>query len=340
MNYSIIRTTEEMVNIAQEWNVLLIDCAIHVPFLRNEYLVAWWETLGGGEWKQGELCIVAARHADGKLAGIAPLFFTKNRSQIPALMLLGSIEISDYLDLIVKPADTSTFVSGLFEYLQTIPDHGWQILDLYNIMENSPVLPALKLACTRIGWKLKVEQLQPAPFIPLPDDWDTYLAGIDKKQRHEIRRKMRRAETNEPPARWYVVDDQNSLESEMEALLQMMAQDADKANFLTEAMRLQMHTMAQTAFKNGWLHLSFLEVGGVKAAGYLSFDYGGHLWVYNSGIHPDFASLSPGWVLLGYLIEWAIQHKRTGFDFMRGDELYKYRFGAVDRFVVRAVIQR
>ncbi len=340
MKFSIIRSTEEMKSMADEWNALLIDCAIHVPFLRNEYLVAWWDTLGGGEWKQGELCVIIARHPDGKLAGIAPLFFTKNLAQTPALMLLGSIEISDYLDIIVKPADMSDFVSGLFEYLQQMSTPEWQVLDFYNIIENSPILPALKLACARTGWKLNVERLQPAPYIPLPGDWETYLGSIDKKQRHEIRRKMRRAETNEPPARWYILTDPSGLEQEMETFMQMMAQDAGKATFLTEAMRLQMHTLAQTAFKHGWLHLSFLEVGGEKAAGYLSFDDGGHLWVYNSGIQPDFAALSPGWVLLGYLIEWAIQNGRHSFDFMRGDELYKYRFGAVDRFVVRAVVQR
>lgn len=340
MKFSIIQSTEELKNMAGEWNALLNDCAIHVPFLRNEYILNWWDTMGGGEWKQGELCIVTARNAHGGLAGIAPLFLTKNRSQIPSLMLLGSIEISDYLDIIVKPADTSDFISGLLEYLASIQQFEWKVLDLYNIMENSPILPALKLACTRMGWKLKVEQLQPAPYIPLPGDWETYLASIDKKQRHEIRRKIRRAETNNPPARWYIVTEQANLEMEMEAFLQMMAQDANKATFLSEAMRLQMHTMAQTAFSNGWLHLSFLEFGDEKAAGYLSFDFGGHLWIYNSGIQPDFAPLSPGWVLLGYLIEWAIGQGRIGFDFMRGDELYKYRFGAVDRFVVRALITR
>jgi CelD/BcsL family acetyltransferase involved in cellulose biosynthesis len=45
-------------------------------------------------------------------------------------------------------------------------------------------------------------------------------------------------------------------------------------------------------------------------------------------------------VLLGYLLEWANQQQRQAFDFMRGDEDYKYRFGATDRFVVRAQVRR
>jgi len=74
----------------------------------------------------------------------------------------------------------------------------------------------------------------------------------------------------------------------------------------------------------------------VKAAGYLSFDYAGHIWVYNSGLNFDFRELSAGWVLLGHLLKWANEQGRSSFDFMRGSEDYKYRFGGVDRFVVRA----
>jgi len=78
----------------------------------------------------------------------------------------------------------------------------------------------------------------------------------------------------------------------------------------------------------------------LKAAGYLNFDYGNHFWVYNSGLDYNFGYYSPGWVLLGYLLEWANVNKRQAFDFMRGDEDYKYRFGGVDRFVMRAQIRR
>ena len=50
--------------------------------------------------------------------------------------------------------------------------------------------------------------------------------------------------------------------------------------------------------------------------------------------------LSVGWVLLGYLLQWANENKRTEFDFMRGDEEYKYRFGGVDKFVIRTKVVR
>lgn len=101
-----------------------------------------------------------------------------------------------------------------------------------------------------------------------------------------------------------------------------------------------MRDLIRCAFEEGCLLMAFMEVGGEKAACYLVFDYLDRLWVYNSGFDRRFMEYSPGWVLLGYMLQWANDHQRTEFDFLRGDEDYKYRFGAIDRFVMRAVLSR
>ena len=119
-----------------------------------------------------------------------------------------------------------------------------------------------------------------------------------------------------------------------------MAQDDEKRRFLTEPMRQQMRATVQWMAQEGWLQLAFLEMGGRKIAAYLNFDYAGHIWVYNSGMDFNYRELSPGWVLLAYLLKWANENQRAAFDFMRGDEEYKYRFGAINRYVTRAIIHR
>jgi CelD/BcsL family acetyltransferase involved in cellulose biosynthesis len=341
MQLEVINTLNELQALAPEWNDLLACCgASHVPFLRNEYLCAWWSSLGGGEWEQGELHVVIARQENGQLAGIAPLFSTRNREAEPALMLLGSIEISDYLDFIVRPSLLADFAVALLELLERAPQTSYRVLDLYNLLEDSLTLRALEEAAGQRGWDYNQQKLSPCPYIPLPADWEAYLAGVDKKQRHEIRRKMRRAESSLDPVRWYFVEDGSQLDSEIGAFLALMAQDPKKERFLTPSMREAMRLIMQAAFQGGWLQLSFMEVGGVKVAGYLNFDYAGHIWVYNSGFSSQFSELSPGWVLLSYLLKWSNDNGRLAFDFMRGGEDYKYRFGAVDRYVVRATLRR
>ncbi len=338
MQFTLHRTFPALEPAASEWNALLAKSILDAPFLRYEYLSTWWETRGGGEWPpSAELALVTARRG-GTLTGIAPLFFAPNRQGEPSLLLLGSIEISDYLDLIVRPADLTEFVSGLFDFLPSLP-FGWKCLDWHNLFETSPSLPLLQSEATRRGWSVEVEQTYHAPFIPLPGDFETYLAGIDKKQRHEIRRKMRRAEETGRVG-WYIVTDEAALDAEIDAFLTLMAADPEKAAFLTDVMRSQMHRSVHAAFRAGWLQLAFLTVNGEKAAAYLNFDYGGRIWVYNSGLDRRFMEFSPGWVLLAYLLRWANENRRAEFDFMRGDEDYKYRFGGVDKRLVRLRIVR
>jgi CelD/BcsL family acetyltransferase involved in cellulose biosynthesis len=321
-----------------EWNELLAQNSVHVPFLRYEYLETWWQTRGGGEWPQdAQLAIITARE-DGRLVGIAPLFQAEWEG-IPTLLLIGSIEISDYLDLIGRNEDLPRFCAALLEFLAQEPAlAGCKRLDLYNVLETSPALSALRNAAQDLSWGYAQEPFRPALTIPLPGNWEAYLAGIDKKQRHEIRRKMRRAYESERPVRWYYVQEASTLESEIDAFLGLMSQDEEKARFLTLPMRENFRNTMRCAFEANCLHLSFLEIDGHKAAAYLSMDYLNQLWVYNSGIDGSFNEYSPGWVLLGELLRWANENKRSAFDFMRGDEDYKIRFGAQKRDVMRVTV--
>jgi len=339
MNYTLITTLKDFDTLAPAWNTLLSDSVTNSPFLRHEYLRTWWQTLGGGEWEDGQLAIVTATEHD-ELMGIAPLFLTKNNESEPALVLLGGIEISDYLDVIVRQRDLFGFISGLLDFLARLKQTSWCLLDWYNLLEDSPTLTALKTEAMKRGWSFTQERFRPALYIPLPGNFETYLSSLEKKQRHEIRRKMRRAVESNLNIRWYIVEDVNTLDNEIDDFLGIMAQEPEKEAFLTPLMRSQMRAAIHAAFQAGWLQLAFLEIEGEKACGYLNFDYANRIWVYNSGIDRRFIEFSPGWVLLGHLLQWANDHQHSEFDFMRGDEDYKYRFGAVDRFVVRVRVCR
>lgn len=336
MDFTLHTTFPE--DLQTEWNDLLAESVTHVPFLRHEYLSAWWRHLGGAEWTRADLAIVSARE-EGKLIGIAPLFHVE-QDGVGKLILLGAIEISDYLDLIVRPADLDRFLAELLPYLASPVFPKWDAFELDNVLESSPTLPALENTARALGWNYKSEKLSHCPYITLPGDFEVYLAGIDKKQRHEIRRKMRRVDERADICHWYFSEDPQTIGPDIDAFLTLMAMDNDKAKFLTPPMRILMKEVIQCAFDNGCLKLAFLEIEGKKAAAYLNFDYLDRVWVYNSGLDWTFNEYSPGWVLLGYLLKWANENHRTEFDFMRGGEDYKYRFGGVDRFVMKATLEK
>ncbi len=322
-----------------EWNALLAESTTHVPFLRFEYLSDWWASRGGGEWADDSQLALITAHEGDRLIGIAPLFIAEHEDK-KQLLLLGSIEISDYLDLIYRAEDLDRFCAGLLRFLRDsfTADGIVSGMDLYNIVEDSPTLKALESAAGELELEYHVHKLQHSPYIPLPTDWETYLMSLDKKQRHEIRRKMRRASEGQEQVEVYLTQDAGRLEDDMEDFLELMEQDEAKAEFLSPMMREQMNATMRCAFEENCLQLAFLVIGGQKAAAYLSFDFLDRIWVYNSGLDRRYSAYSPGWVLLAHLLQMAIENGKDEFDFMRGDEAYKYKFGAVDRHIMRASI--
>jgi predicted N-acyltransferase len=322
----------------EDWDALLAQSETDFPFLRYGYQKSWWDFKGGGEWPQDADLHLIAGYQKERLAAIAPLFSSTTTDE-NILRLVGSIEISDYLDLICPYHDKKEFLSLLLNFIHSEMNEIRQI-DLVNIPEKSTTIELLKVLSGDYGWAADIQPAYHTPVIPLAQNWETYLAGIDKKQRHEIRRKLRRADENAETVKWYISDNRETLSSEIDAFFTLMEMDADKKKFLTLQMKAQMSDIIRWAFEEGYLQLSFMQIDGKNASAYLCFDYGRHLLVYNSGFDFSFGEYSPGWVLLSYLIQHAINTGKSYFDFMRGDENYKYRFGAQDGVVVRALLER
>lgn len=317
-----------------DWDQLASSSISDTPFARREYMQLWWSSKGGGEWPDPELALISASDG-GQLIGIAPLFAAEHEGR-RALLLVGSIEISDYLDLVVRSVDARNFVDGMLDFIHGSAALGGMPLDWYNISESSPTLQALRDGARLDGWRYDEEIYRPTPHVPLGGDFEAFMAGLDKKQRHEIRRKLRRASEGESPASFEVLTNPGVLDSSIEEFLDLMAHDTEKARFLNPVMRAHMQRLMHWARNTGLLWLAFLRVDGKPAAAAFNFDYAGKLWGYNSAAHRDFLELSPGWVLLAHQLRWACEHGRTELDFMRGGETYKYRFGAIDRHVMRA----
>jgi CelD/BcsL family acetyltransferase involved in cellulose biosynthesis len=336
----IIRTDEDWANLAEPWNLLLSRSIMDVPFLRHEFLYAWWQHRGGGEWKSDELYILTRRSPDGELTGALPLFLSKNHAGKTALVLLGSIEIADNLDLLATPEDLEDFTDAALSHLTGEAAPSWEVIEFYNLLEDSPSLAALEKAAQKHGLAFSQERLQPSPYIPMPESFDAYLENLDGRYRREMVRKMRNALRYFIPVEVVGVEEEDDLSAEMEDFFTMMREEPEKDRFLTDVMVDQMQAVAQAAAEHDWLDLRFLIVGREKAAGYLNFIYDNKVWVYNSALAKKFGSLSPGVALIGMLIEEAIEKGYTEFDLLRGDEDYKYHLGGQDRWVVKAVVSK
>lgn len=328
--------------LADEWNALLGRARFSTLFLTHEWQTTWWRHLG-----EGDLWIVAWREAQsGRLVGIAPLYrITFAKGELAGktqLNIVGCLEVSDYLDIIVDENREEAVYADFAAWLLSDEAPGWDVVDLCNIPEESRTWQAMPPLFAQAGLAVRTFQEDVAPQFALPLHYETYLQEqVEKKQRHEIRRKQRRAE-REAEIGFYFVGREQSLEAEVDDFIALQrASRADKSEFMTPPMRRFFHAAARTLFDAGWLRLSFLTINGEKAASLFSFEYNRRFLLYNSGYDPEaHAHLSPGWVQLAYVIQYAIAVGDTHFDFMQGDEAYKYYFGSKDYSVMRVIAER
>jgi len=321
--------------LAAEWNNLLARSVSNTIFLTWEWQTTWWRHMG-----EDELCILAVRDEEGTLVGLAPLYREERASRDGVLSVVGCRDISDYLDLIVARSLERPVYEAIAAALASKHVLPWEALDFCNLPSASPTRTLLAEVAQAHGWTAAVELEDVCPMIELPGSWEEFLLRLDKKQRHEIRRKIRRLEL-EAESRWYIIGLDDDLDSAVNTFIHLHELSSqEKDAFMDERMQGFFRDVAHVLHHRGWLQLAFLEINGIPAASMWNFDYGDAILVYNSGYNPRYASLSPGIVCLTRCIEHAIRLGRAQFDFMRGEEEYKFRFGAVPRHTYRLLIER
>ncbi|GAB4431523.1 MAG: hypothetical protein Kow0031_12640 [Anaerolineae bacterium] len=310
--------------LAAEWDDLL-ERSVNAPFfMRFDYQRIWWQHLGNDD-----LILIAIRTDEGRLVGLAPLYRKVDSQGQRILSFVGCVDVSDYLDLLVDAGHVEAVYEALLETLLNRVE-GWDGLYLCSLPHQSITHSRLAQVMQAGGWQVEVSQQDVCPVITLTATFDDYLAGIDKKQRHEVRRKMRKIE-RETEVNWYAVETGDGLADAVEAFIELHQKSTqDKEDFWSDSLIAFFKDVVQKLAESGWLKLYFIELNGVKAATMLCFDYNNEFLLYNSGFDPEqFWNLSPGNVLTSYTIQHAIELGRSRYDFLRGDEEYKFRFGAV-----------
>ena len=306
------------------WRELLERLPWNTIFMTPEWQEAWWDEFGPGD----ELQLLTVGPPDA-LLGLAPL-----QSNGERITFLGGTDLFDYHDFITTdPA----FYPAMFDCLESEP---WSVMDLSSVPEWSPTFALLPQAARERGYAVAVEEEDVVPGVTLPESWDAYLAGLRKKDRHELRRKLRRLES--AGAVNVRLADAATLEHDLVLFQEVMAEStAEKREFLSPERQAFFQRMTHRMYETGHLRLFLLEIGDdPAAAAVLAFDYAGRRLLYNSGYRHGYDHLAAGLMLKALCIKDAIESGLTYFDLLRGPEQYKYHLGAVDGRIHRIVVTR
>lgn len=335
MKLEVLSTRARLAAIAAEWSAL----AASAPMQSPEWLAPWWDVYGGGPRR---LAVLAIRDETGDLIGLAPWYVEASRGR-RILRWLGDGDVcSDHATILHRAQRRNEVVGTVFEYLTGLAD-AWTHLFLESTDGDDPAVNAL---CDKLRDAGVFVTCRPAPgscSIPLPGTWEEYLAGVSKNHRKRCRRWSRQwldpgqatvtvhRETGDCALAWKTL-----------ATLHNDRRDSlGDAGAFQDAAFSRFHESATPALAGaGRLEMRLLHFAGeVVAAEYVLRD-GESLYAYQSGLSAAGEAISAGNLSILALIRDAISAGYRRLDLLRGDEPYKYHWGAEHRPAATIVVRR
>jgi CelD/BcsL family acetyltransferase involved in cellulose biosynthesis len=253
----------------------------------------------------------------GQTLGIAPLMITKDIGYF-----IGSTDVCDYLDFIVAPNNAEPFFKIL---LQNLRQEGISNLQLAPLRPDSTVFTEMAVVAEKLGWKVTHSQIDVTVEMNLPSTWEKYLENLTSKQRHELRRKLRRLD-EEGEVTYNTTGEANN--QDISTFLRFFRDSrADKAEFMTFARESFFKDITKTMADQKILEIGLLEIDSKSTAITMSFNYKNNVYLYNSGYDPQYAGLSVGLLSKALCIKHSIEKDSGKFDFLKGGESYKFHLG-------------
>ena len=284
-------------------------------FVLPSWLEVWWREFQAGT----ELYLAAVRQQSG-IVGIMPLQVKGEKA-----FFIGSADVCDYLDFVIVPGRESDFFNVLLDDLR---QQGITHLDLRPLRSDSTAITNLMGVARNRGFEVLCQEEEVTVELDLPATWEEYLVGLDKKQRHEIRRKLRRLwEAGKVDYRCLEVSPQE-VGALTDTFLKLFALSREeKAEFMTARMESFFRSLAKAMAEINLLRYGILEVDKLTAAMIMGFDYNEAMYLYNSGYDPQYNSLSVGLLSKVLCIKESIKRGMKKWDFLKGAERYKYQLG-------------
>jgi CelD/BcsL family acetyltransferase involved in cellulose biosynthesis len=284
------------------------------PFVLPPWLRVWWDHFGDGFSP-----LLLSINREGRCLGLAPLMIQAGKARF-----MGSPDVCDFQELVFPEGQEEPFLKLILNHLRSI---GIRELTLEPLRGDTAFFQVLSRLPETEGQSLTIRPLDVLLEMDLPDSWEDFLQGIPGKERHEIRRKLRRLEES-GPVRCRMVETTGSLEEAMTTFLDLFRSSRpDKKEFMTEQMASFFRSLAGEMAGVGLLRLYFLDLHEQPVASVLCFDYRSTLYLYNNGYDEQYRTLSLGLLSKIFTIQDSIRKGRRLYNFLKGAEAYKYRLG-------------
>jgi CelD/BcsL family acetyltransferase involved in cellulose biosynthesis len=328
----LVRVTliDDLADLQHEWRALFDSDPTATPFASFEWLSAWYRHWADG----GKPWVLAVRDGD-RIAGAAALLL-RRRGGLRFLAGLGT-GVGNYWDVIAAPGDREQVLAAVAAALQQRSSE-WDAF----FMDKLPEESATEAALGRVGLRFAHRTRVSSPRIELPDSFEDYLAGLSGKRRRSIRLSLRPIDNGELVLR--AVTDPDDLSGAVVRLLALKSEWWQKReremNPEHASTRFRAFTsevvvsMVPQGMAELWEVCYRDEVIAVTIN--LLDDASLYGWLFGFDFRHE--NLRLGNMLIAYAIRQSIEADRSYFDFMVGDEEYKYGYAPIDRGVLSATV--
>lgn len=283
-------------------------------FVLPPWLETWWETFQ----PEGELYLRSVWKNDHP-CGVAPLYIRDGTA-----FFVGGEDVCDYQDFPVAAGKEELFFAALFEDLRK---KGVEQLKLGLVRSDAAAQQGFSCLDSPGGSRPARQEKDVSFEMELPPDWEEYLKTLSKKQRHEVRRKLRRLHEGAEVC-YRELPGQDLTPEVLQVFFDLFARSReDKAAFLTPLRETFFRRLVEKTSRADLLRVGVLELNARPAAMTMHFVYEGRVYLYNSGHDPGYRTLSPGLMAKVFCIQESIRQQRRVFDFLKGREIFKSRLG-------------
>ena len=332
-----LRSWDDIPDLESGWNGLLDRSPGHSVFQTFPWHVCWWRAFGDPH----ELLVILG-YTGSRLVGIAPMMITRKRGPMgreqSQVRFIGSENhASDYCDFITDP-DVPEALDALLENL-CVGSEAFYRVDLSHFPRHSPnQVRTLEYFKSR-GMRASVQFLLDAPARILGDrQADLKAANKSSLKRHTgFFRKSGELCFHRCGSEEEIL---GYLEEFFEQHRSRWARTDSPSQFFDPAQRGFYRELVREVFPCGWLRFDVVLFNGAPLAFHFGFEYRRRFIWYKPTFDVQFASRSPGEVLIKFLLEDAIEKKLEEFDFTVGSEPFKYRFANRIRSVNRMIAFR
>ncbi len=324
MRTTIITDAAELAALEPAWWDLFARVPDATPFAAPAWLLPWWRTFA-----PGSLWVVALSEGE-RLTGLAPLYL-EDGPHGRRLLPMG-IGLTDALDILVDPTRADAVGAALGRALAEVPPG----LACWSAEDALPGAAVLALA-TPPGWSSTCAPQSACPVLALSGPAREAIPPRQRRKWQMARnRAARRACLVVATTPDTVLDDLGHLQR----LHSARWRERGEPGVLADPAVGRFHALALPALlAAGLLRMTTLQLDGEVAGVYFGLQRGSGAFAYLGGFDPGFAFESPGTLLIGAAIEAAAAEGVRAFSFLRGQEAYKYAWGATDIWTHRRLLE-